>query len=274
MVGCVSPSSTPPVMIQWDMRAVRRGGVQSRVWRRSCCRWSACWQVLDMPLFEHLYGSVSLWPSVLYSDLCNKLLKLRLKLQTYQRFSFKCFNASPLLFPLLVSSLISFSCFHSLSPFVSFSYLLSCFLVCPLLLPPFLYSCPLLPPLLSPHLVFSFACCPCLLVSFPCLLSICTLIVSSPHVFSSSSFVFSPLSSLPLHVASCPLTLLVCSCHVSLISLSSPCLLVSSQSLTMKVERTLTPLKCGGRTVSSFTNLPRRSYARLWAFRDDAITVC
>lgn len=45
------------------------------------------------------------------------------------------------------------------------------------------------------------------------------------------------------------------------------------QSRTMKVERTSTPLKCGGRTESSSTNSPRRSYASRWAFRDDVITL-
>lgn len=42
MVGFASPSFTLLETIQWAMRAARSGGVQSRVWRRSCFRWSAC----------------------------------------------------------------------------------------------------------------------------------------------------------------------------------------------------------------------------------------
>lgn len=48
-------------------------------------------------------------------------------------------------------------------------------------------------------------------------------------------------------------------------------LFLSSQSRTMRAERTSTPLKCGVRTESSSTNSPRRSYVSLWAFRDDVI---
>lgn len=105
-------------MIRWGMRAVLRGGVRSRVWRRSCCQWSACWQVRD----SHLCGSVS----------------------------GNCSNLSPL------------------------------FLSC----------------------------------------------------------VPSPPSSSP-------------------------------QNLTMRAEQTSTRLKCGGRTESSFTDSPRRSYASLWDFKGE-----
>lgn len=52
-----------------------------------------------------------------------------------------------------------------------------------------------------------------------------------------------------------------------LLSPPSRLLVSSGQSRTMKVERTLTPLKCGVRTESSSTNWPRRSYASRSAFR-------
>uniref|UniRef100_A0A669EX15 Ubiquitin-conjugating enzyme E2G 2 (UBC7 homolog, yeast) n=1 Tax=Oreochromis niloticus TaxID=8128 RepID=A0A669EX15_ORENI len=48
--------------------------------------------------------------------------------------------------------------------------------------------------------------------------------------------------------------------------------LFSSQSPTMRAERTSTPPKCGGKIESSSTNSPRRSYASLWACRDDVIS--
>ncbi|XP_006799194.1 ubiquitin-conjugating enzyme E2 G2 isoform X1 [Neolamprologus brichardi] len=47
---------------------------------------------------------------------------------------------------------------------------------------------------------------------------------------------------------------------------------VSMLSPTMRAEQTSMPPKCGGKIESSSTNSPRRSYASLWASRDDVIS--
>lgn len=45
MAECVYPSCMPREMTRWAMRQVPRGGVLCRVWRRSYCLLSPCWQV-------------------------------------------------------------------------------------------------------------------------------------------------------------------------------------------------------------------------------------